>query len=111
MIKKDGWSFKIGDPKCCRIRNVLDKVKAKSEDGRDILETKSYKSVEEAEKFLEKIDEDLLKNINYYVIAMSYSGNAQEYGKLWYDIDWDKDKNCYQLIKENEFGETFTVDW
>ena len=105
MIKKD-FGFKIGDPKLYRIHDHINQVK--NEDG---YFTSKVITLEEAEKFLDKLENELKDNIQYIVIAMSYQGDGTEYGKLWYDKDFDKEKSCYKLIEENKFGETFCVDW
>jgi len=112
MIKKDGWSFKYKDPKFCVIKNHLVKEKYKDdEDGKEYVRPIKYNTIEEAEAFLDKLEKDLDNDIKYIVIAMSYSGDSYCNGKLWYDKDWDNEKSCYKLIDENDFGETFYVDW
>ena len=111
MIKDEGFSFTLYDPKFCAIKNHLVKVPYKGEDGKDYLRATEYKSIEEAEEFLDKLDKELQEGVNYIVIAMSYQGDGTDNGKLWYDKDWDNEKSCYVLIKENDFGETFYIDW
>lgn len=106
MIKDEGWSPTLYDPKYYRIINHLDKY----EDEKGYKHPKEI-TMEEAEKFLDKLEEELLNDVNYIVIAMSYQGDGQDNGKLWYDKDFEKEKSCYDLIKENNFGETFYLDW
>ena len=105
MAKKD-FSFKFGDSKYCIIYDHINRVKGKD----DYLVSKKI-TIKEAEDFLDKLENELKDNIQYIVIAMSYQGDGTDYGKLWYDKDFDKEKSCYKLIEENNFGETFYIDW
>jgi hypothetical protein len=112
MIKDNGWDLEPLKEKYCIIENHLVKEKYKDKEGEDRERATRYKTIEEAEAYLDKLEEELLNDVNYIVIAMSYSGDGTCNGKLWYDRDWrEKEKSCYELIKENNFGDTIYIDW
>lgn len=106
LIKDQKWQPELHKENCYVIKNHFDRYT----DDKGDSHCKTL-NVDEAETVLNKIEEDLKKGISYIVIAMTYSGDGMDAGKLWYEKDWDKEKSCYQEIKENNFGETFYIAW
>jgi len=106
LIRDQKWQPELYKENYYVIKNHFDRYK--DDKGKSRCRTLN---VDEAETVLNKIEKELKNGINYIVIAMSYSGDGMGAGKLWYDKDWDKEKSCYKEIEENNFGETFFIDW